>query len=352
MSAAQRVALVGYGLAGRVFHAPLIAAEPGLVVAAVVTSDPQRTAQARADLPGAEVVADVAALWQDADEYDLVVVATANVAHEPVVRSALQYGLDVVVDKPMARDAAAAQALVDLARAQRRQLHVFQNRRWDSDFRTLRALAADGRLGDVHRLESRFERWRPASTGQWRESPDPDQMGGLLYDLGAHLVDQALQLLGPAETVYAETASQREASAADDDIFLALHHTEGAISHLWASCVAAHQGPRFRALGSQGAYVIDGLDSQEDRLQAGDRPGPAWGEEPEQTWGRLFPSGERVPTLPGAWPEYYRMVAASLRGDGPPPVDLDGVIEAHRVLDAARASARLGAVVPVAIPAT
>jgi predicted dehydrogenase len=352
MDAPVRVALVGYGLAGRVFHAPLLTAEPGLHLAAVVTSDRARAGQARADLPDIEVVADLDALWRDAEAYDLVVVAVANVAHEAVVAAALGHGLHVVVDKPMARDATSAEALATLARRQQRQLHVFQNRRWDSDFRTLCALVEEGRLGSVHRLESRFERWRPEPTGAWRESPDPAQMGGLLYDLGAHLVDQALALLGPAERVYAETASLRAAEAADDDVFVALRHRSGAISHLWASAVAAHPGPRFRALGSAGAYVIDGLDSQEERLQAGERPGPTWGEEPSDRWGRLLPSGDTVRTLPGAWPEYYRRVVASLRGDGPPPVDLDGVIQALRVLDAARESARLGAVVPLATHAT
>ena len=347
MTPEVRVALVGYGLAGRVFHAPLIEATAGLRLAAVVTADETRRARARADLPHTDVLGSVTAVWHDADEYDLLVVAAPNVAHEPLAKAALEHGLNVVVDKPLARDLDAAQALVDTARRHHRQLHVFQNRRWDSDFRTLRALVEDGALGRVHRLESRFERWRPETAGVWRESADPAEMGGLLYDLGAHLVDQAIQLLGPVASVYAEVRSVRDPGTADDDTFVALHHRSTAVSHLWASAVAADSGPRFRALGSRGAYVVAGLDSQEARLRTGERPGPGWGAEPPERWGRLLPSGEVVPSLPGAWPEYYSGVAACLRGRGHPPVDLDGVLSAVAVLDAARESARTGHVVQV-----
>lgn len=341
------VALVGYGLAGRMFHAPLIDGTPGLRLSAVVTSNAARAAQVHADLPGTEVIASPSSLWPDADEYDLVVVAAANVAHEPLTRAAVEHGLNVVVDKPLARDARAARGLVALARHHHRQLHIFQNRRWDSDFRTLRALVEDGTLGRVHRFESRFERWRPAPSGAWRESSDPDALGGLLYDLGSHLVDQAVQLLGPVESVYAEMRSVRDPDAADDDTFVALRHRNHAVSHLWASAVAAEKGPRLRALGSLGAYVVNGLDGQEEALRSGRRPGPGWGEEPPEKWGRLLPTGEAVPSLPGAWPGFYRAVEASLRGVGHPPVDLDGVLDAITVLDAARASASRGSVVRV-----
>jgi scyllo-inositol 2-dehydrogenase (NADP+) len=342
------VALVGYGLAGRVFHAPLIEATDDLRLVSVVTASPERAAQVRADHPHADVVTDVAHLLHDADEYDLLVVATANAAHERIARAGLRRGLHVLVDKPLARDVHAARALAEEARHHHRQLHVFQNRRWDSDFRTLRALVEDGALGRVHRLESRFERWRPAPRGVWRESADPNEMGGLLYDLGAHLVDQAMALLGPVDAVYAELRSVREPGAADDDTFVALTHTNGAVSHLWASSVAAARGPRFRVLGTRGAYVVDDPDSQEERLRSGNSPGNGWGEEPPERWGRLEPGAEVVPSLPGAWPDLYRQLALSLRGRAQPPVDLSGVIAATRVLDAARESARTHRVVALA----
>jgi predicted dehydrogenase len=349
MSPPRRVALVGYGLAGRVFHAPLIASTPGLHVAAVVTGNADRAAQARHDLADVDVLPTADALWHDADEYDLVVVAAANVAHAPLAESALRSGLDVVVDKPLARDVHAARHLVDLARQQHRRLHVFQNRRWDSDYRTIRALLEDGTLGRVNRLESRFERWRPDPTGAWRESADPAQMGGLLYDLGSHLVDQAIQLLGPAHAVYAETRALRDPATADDDVFLALSHENGAVSHLWASALAGRPGPRFRVLGSRAAFVIEGLDSQEERLRAGHRPSPGepWGKEPVERWGRLEPSGEPVEPVPGAWPEFYARVAACLDGRCEPPVEVEGVLDAIAVLDAARESSRRRQVIDV-----
>jgi predicted dehydrogenase len=347
MSPERRVALVGYGLAGRVFHAPLITSTPELRVAAVVTGNAERAAQARDDLGDVDILTSADALWHDADEYDLVVVATANVAHAPLAESALRSGLDVVVDKPLARDEPTARHLVDLARHHHRRLHVFQNRRWDSDFRTIRALVEDGELGHVHRLESRFERWRPDLTGAWRESADHEQMGGLLYDLGSHLVDQAIQLLGPVRAVYAEARALRDPAAADDDVFVALSHENGATSHLWASAVAARPGPRFRVLGSRAAFVVEGLDSQEERLRAGRRPSAdePWGEEPVERWGRLEPSGRAVEPVPGAWPEFYARVAACLDGRCEPPVEPEGVLDAVAVLDAARESSNRGSVV-------
>jgi predicted dehydrogenase len=345
MTAQLRVALLGYGLAGRVFHAPLIGAEPSLRLVTVVTGDPARAARARADHPRAVVVPHADEVWRAADEHDVVVVATANVAHRSQAEAALRHGLHVVVDKPVAADAPAAQALADLAGHVGRQLHVFQNRRWDSDMRTVRSLLEDGRLGHVHRFESRLERWRPEPSRAWRESADPAQGGGLLLDLGSHLVDQALMLLGPAASVYAETGRLRDPDGAEDDVFVAIRHAHGAVSHVWASAVAAQPGPRMRVLGSQGTFVVEHPDSQEERLAAGDRPGERWGTEPEQHWGRLYPSGEVVPTLPGAWPEFYRGVSACIRGQGPPPVEPASVLAAMRVLDAARASASSGQVV-------
>ncbi|HSX96525.1 MAG TPA: Gfo/Idh/MocA family oxidoreductase, partial [Streptomyces sp.] len=204
-----RVALVGYGLAGSVFHAPLIAATEGLTLDTVVTSHPERRAQARAEFPEVRFAATVDELWGRADELDLVVVASPNKTHVPVATAALEAGLAVVVDKPVAGTAAEARELAALADSRGLLLSVFQNRRWDNDFLTLRGLLADGELGEVRRFESRFERWRPQLKGGWRESGDPAEIGGLLYDLGSHVVDQALTLFGPATLVYAESDLRR-----------------------------------------------------------------------------------------------------------------------------------------------
>lgn len=344
MTLPLRVALIGYGKAGRLLHAPLIGVEPGLDLVAVVTGNPGRAASARADRPGVHVVDRVERLWEHASELDLVVVATANVAHESLAVAALERGLHVVVDKPLARNAAAARGLVALAASHGRQLHVFMNRRWDSDFLTVRSVVEAGDLGAVHRVESRFERWRPSTRGMWRESAEPAQMGGLLYDLGPHLVDQLLLLLGPVESVYCELGSRRDPNTADDDVFVALTHESGVISHAWASSLAAHQGPRWRLLGSRGAFVVDGLDSQEARLASGELPGPGWGQEPQERWGSLLPQGTLVPAQPGEWPRFYEGVVAAVAAQGSPPVSAADAVRALEVLDAARESARTGAV--------
>ena len=199
-----RVAIVGYGLAGSTFHAPFIATTPGLEVGAVVTRDPERRAQARRDHPRARLFDTADELWAQADEVDLVVIATPNRTHVPLARAALTAGRAVVVDKPFAPTAAEAEALIDEARRRGLFLTVYHNRRWDGDFITLRRLVVSGSLGAVFRLESRFERWRPTPKGNWRERGDPAEAGGLLYDLGSHLIDQALVLFGPVRQVYAE----------------------------------------------------------------------------------------------------------------------------------------------------
>ena len=207
---ALRVGLLGYGLAGRVFHAPLIAATPGLEVTTIVTADPDRRARAGQDVPRARVVASADEVWARADEHDLVVVATTTGTHVALASAAVDAGLAVVVEKPLAPRAGQARALVERAAAAQVMLTVFHNRRWDAEYLTLRRLVADGALGDVVRYESRFERWRPERTpGAWREELSADDGGGVLLDLGVHLVDQARSLLGPVTHVYGEVAARR-----------------------------------------------------------------------------------------------------------------------------------------------
>ncbi|MGW8982187.1 Gfo/Idh/MocA family oxidoreductase [Streptomyces parvus] len=346
-----RVALVGYGLAGSVFHAPLVSATDGLVLDTVVTSNEERRAEARAAHPKVRFAASPDELWERADELDLVVIASPNKTHVPLATAALKSGLPVVVDKPIAGTAAEARELAALAEERGLLLSVFQNRRWDNDFRTLAALIADGELGEVQRFESRFERWRPQLKGGWRESGDPDEIGGLLYDLGSHVVDQALVLFGPAVQVYAESDVRRPGAAADDDTFIAITHENGVRSHLYVSATTAQLGPRFRVLGSAAGYVKYGLDPQEAALREGLRPvaGEPWGEEVEQMWGRvgsgespLTGGGTPVRTLPGDYPAYYAAVAAAIRGTGDNPVTALQAAAALDVLEAARRSAREG----------
>ncbi|HWG26271.1 Gfo/Idh/MocA family oxidoreductase [Actinospica sp.] len=345
-----QVGLVGYGLAGSVFHAPLIASTPGLRLRSVVTSDPERRSQLAREHPDARAVGSVDELLADPAELGLVVVASPNRSHVPVARAALEAGLPVVVDKPLSATAAEARDLAALAADRGLLLTVFQNRRWDGDFRTVKQLIADGALGTVHRFESRFERWRPALKGGWRESSDPVEAGGLLYDLGSHLVDQALDLFGPVETVYAETDARRAGAAVDDDAFVALTHVSGVRSHLWMSAVAGQFGPRLRVLGDRGAYTVYGLDPQEAALRSGQRPGPGWGATPESDWGLLGTpeDARRHPSLPGDYPAFYAAVAAALRGGAPAPVTADEAVAALTVLEAARRSAAEGRAVSLA----
>lgn len=347
----QRAVLLGYGLAGRTFHAPLITAEPGLEVAAVVTSDPTRQQQARADLPGVSVLDHADDAW--AGDFDLAVIATANSAHVPQATAALDAGFHVVVDKPLAGSAAEARTLIELAAARGRQLHVFQNRRWDSEILTARRVIDEGLIGTPHRLESRFERWRPQPKGGWREEGPAEDLPGLLYDLGAHLIDQALHLLGPVHRVFASVRCVRPGVTADDDTQVMLDHVSGAVSILSVSAASAFTGPRLRLLGTGGGLWIETLDTQEDALRAGRVPGDDnWGVEADDA---LLVTGIDPPAsitrTRGDWPAYYRGVARSLTGEGPPPVDPRDVVEDLRVIEAARESASTGSAVTLHPPA-
>ena len=245
-----RVALIGYGLAGAVFHGPLISSTPGMSLATIVTGDPERRARASSDHPEAVLLDDVEALW------DRQPTTTSSSWPRPTgstCRSgsaALEAGLPVVIDKPMAPTADGGRRLVTEAAERDLLLTVFQNRRWDGDYLTVRRLLAEDALGPIVRFESRFERWRPEVRPEaWRERGDPEEAGGLLFDLGAHLIDQAVGLFGPPRTVYAEVDRRRPGAEIDDDVFVALEHAEGVRSHLWMSVLAAIPGPRMRVLG-------------------------------------------------------------------------------------------------------
>lgn len=339
-----RVALFGYGLGGSAFHAPLIATTPGLALVAIVTGTPERQRAARAACPDAEIIASAEALFERAGALgvDLAVVSTPNRTHAPLATQALDAGLHVVVDKPLAVRVADARALAERGRAAGRLVIPYQNRRWDGDFRTVQALVADGSLGTVHRFESRFDRWRTTPRPGWREQGDPADGGGLLYDIGSHLIDQALVLFGPARHVYAELDRRRPGVAVEDDVFVALTHVSGVRTALHTSVLAAQAGPRFRVAGDRATYVKWGLDVQEGALRRGDRPGTApWGEEDAAHWGTIGRDGEAtpVPTRPGDYPAFYAAVAAALRGDAPPPVTPDEAIATLEVIEAAQRSA-------------
>jgi predicted dehydrogenase len=344
-----RGAVIGYGLAGSVFHAPLIAATPGLTVSTVVTGNPQRQAEARRAHPDSEVFSDAAEVFERASEHDFVVVAAPNDVHVELTRRALDAGLPVVVDKPFAPTAAEGRALVERAEELGILITVFMNRRWDSDQLTVRRLLDEGKLGEVLRYESRLERWRPALSERkpWSEVSSPEAGGGVLLDLGSHLVDQAIGLFGAIVRVYAEVESRR--GGADDDAFLALEHRSGPRSHLWASLLAAAPGPRLRVLGDRAAYLITEVDGQEDALGSGARPSgdEGWGVEPPERWGRLITAdrSEAVASERGNWPRFYIGLERALREGSPAPVDPWEAVTGLEVLDAARRSAATATVV-------
>jgi scyllo-inositol 2-dehydrogenase (NADP+) len=305
----------------------------------VVTSNAERAGRAARRHPDAELLASADELWDR--EHDLVVVATPNRTHTPLATAALERGVPVVVDKPLAASARGGRRLAALAEERGLPLAVFHNRRWDGDFLTVRRLIEEGALGEVRRFESRFERWRPeVRTGAWRERGAREEAGGVLFDLGSHLVDQALVLFGAVTGVRAEVDRRRPGAEVDDDVFIALTHASGVRSHLWASQAAARPGPRLRVLGSRAGYVKHGLDVQEDALRSGaEAGGPGWGREPPESWGTLGAGDDvrTVETAPGDYTRFYAEMAAALRGEGPVPVTAAEATAVLEVLEAALA---------------
>ena len=316
-----------------------------------MTGNEERASDARARHPGIDILSTSDDLFRAADRYDLVVVAAPNRAHLALGMATIDAGLHLVVDKPLAASMEEGERLAAAAAERGVVAGVFHNRRWDGDFLTLSKLVHDGALGELHRFESRFERWRPeVDAGKWREGGTPDDAGGVLFDLGPHVIDQALELLGPARSVYAEVRRLRPGAEVDDDFFVALEHETGARSHLWATMLAAQAGPRFRALGSKSSYVKWGLDVQEAALREGSRPGdPGFGEESPEAWGRLGSgdTAEPVETEPGRYSEFYERLERAIRSGGTSPVPLEAGVATLRVIEAARASAAEGEVVPL-----
>ena len=348
-----RVAIIGYGLAGSVFHAPLISSVGGMEVAAIVTSNPRRQEHIQRDYPDAAVLSTADELWRHPSRYDLVVVASPNRTHVPLAIAAMNAGLPVVIDKPMAASVADAEKLMEISISTGQLLTVFQNRRWDNDFLTVRQLIAADVLGPITRFESRFERYRATlRTHAWREFSAPEEAGGLLFDLGSHLIDQAIQLFGQPVRVYAELEKRRAGALVDDDSFVALRFANGVDAHLWMSVVARIQGPRLRLSGLRGTYEKWGLDPQEYTLSTGMRPGDAsWGLEPPERWGRMLTdiSGIRldssIETLPGAYEQYYELLRDALITGGRPPVDAASALHTLKVIEAAQQSAQSGTTV-------
>jgi scyllo-inositol 2-dehydrogenase (NADP+) len=323
VDAAKKVALVGYGFASRTFHAPSLVITPGLHLTKVVSSD---RAKVLADLQAVEVVPKFDEALAD-PEIELVVIATPNQSHFPLAQAALQARKHVVVDKPFTITSQDAAELIRLAAEKERVLSVYQSRRWDGDFLTIKALLAGGLLGDIYSCEIRYDRFRPDVKVRWREQDLPGS--GILYDLGAHLIDQAVQLFGLPKAITADLRNQRPGAKTTDYFHLLFDY--GALQViLHSSCLVKEPGPHFQIHGNRGSFVKYGMDPQEAALLRGERPGPAnpnWGKEAAEWYGELTAntggleiSKARIETLPGDYPGFYRQLAASLTGNGPVPV--------------------------------
>jgi scyllo-inositol 2-dehydrogenase (NADP+) len=336
-SAPIRAAVVGFGISGRVFHATLIEADPSFSLDVIVTADPERAAAAAARYPKARIVPTAEAMFPLAADLDLVVLGTPPVTHFDLAARAIAHGLHVVVDKPFVTASSHGEELMAKAADAGVQLTVFQNRRWDADFLTLKKLLDAGALGEVRSFESRFEWWRPEGFGNWRDSATTAEGGGILHDLGAHLIDQAVQLFGPVARSYGETAHHApEPEAADTEAFVSLLHESGVRTRLWMNGMAAQAGPRFHVLGSEAGYTKWGLDSQEAALDAGLPPSDAaYGLDPQETWGLLGVDGESsaVPAERGAYPRFYRLLGDALLTGSPLPVDAADAVEVLKVIE-------------------
>jgi len=329
-----RVGITGYGLAGRYFHGALLKA-CGYDVVGILTNNPERQEHARADFPGVAIVSNVDELL--ALGLDLLVVASANVVHASEAIAGLKAGVPVVVDKPMGRTVAETQEIIDISKATGVPVTCYFNRLFDSDALTVKKVLAEGEIGNVFRLESRFERFRPQSNpASWREANSASDGGGNLLDLGPHLVSLALDWFGPAEITYASVRSVRGLS--DDDIVINLKHESGVDSYLSASAIIGADGPRIRLSGSDGSLVIQELDSQEPRLRAGEIPtGGKWN--PPAITPAFIHRGSEIteyPAEPGNYATFYQLVGDAIKSGGQMPVSTDRILDVAKILEEAR----------------
>jgi scyllo-inositol 2-dehydrogenase (NADP+) len=330
--------LIGYGLGGSIFHAPMIAAIPGLRLARIASrsADPATLHP----YPGVRLDDTPQAMLDDPD-IALVVVCTPNASHHALAKAALQAGKHVVVDKPFVLSSAEGDELAALARDKCLKLAVYQNRRWDGDFLTLRRTVASGELGKVHTYRAHFDRYAPQVKVRWKEQAQPG--AGVLWDLGSHLIDQALQLFGMPRSVTAHLSTQRDGAQVEDAFELVLDHG-AARSVLHAGALVRAPGPRYEVHGTQGSFVKYGVDPQEDALKAGMRPGDAgWGREGPETWATVTAAdGSRraVETLPGAYEAFYQGMHDAIAEGKDVPVTPREAVDVIRVIELALRSHR------------
>ena len=334
VSMSLRVGIAGYGLAGRYFHAPLLKG-CGFEVAAVQTGNSERSAHALSDFPSTTVVATIEELV--AQRLDLVVVASANLVHAQHALAAIKAGIPVVVDKPMGRTLAETKEIVNAGQSAGVAVSTFFNRRWDSDALTIKKVLASGVLGEVHRIDSRFERFRPElNATSWRENMSAADGGGQLLDLQPHLISTAIDWFGSAELVTASVRSLR--GGADDDSLLVLRHDSGVMSYLSASAVVGAPGPRIRILGTKGALVINDLDPQEALLRAGKFPENGTWTYPTTSQAFLHRGDlvEEIESIPGNYGHFYKAVELAITTGAPWPIPNSDALLVAEIIDQAR----------------
>ncbi|HYL61252.1 MAG TPA: oxidoreductase [Candidatus Methylomirabilis sp.] len=343
------VGLIGFGLAGRAFHAPVIRAVPGLRLAAILQRSGQEAAKAYPDVRVVRSLDELLAI----QEIRLVVVATPNDSHYSLARQCLTAGRDVLVDKPFTLKLEEAVALVRVAKEQGRILTVYQNRRYDGDFAALQELAASGTLGRIVRFEANYDRYRPQlKPGAWRERSGPGT--GIFWDIGPHLIDYALQLFGVPESVTADIRIEREGAVADDAFDVAFHYPHGRRADLRSSILAAASRPHFTLHGTLGAFVKHTVDPQESNLRHGlIRPGMPWGGEPEENWGvlTLAENGNlvqrRIPSGNCDYRDFYANLRDALLGKAELAVSPEYALDVMRLLEIARQSSAERRTIPV-----
>lgn len=335
---AINVGVIGYGLAGRIFHTPFVTNAPGLQLASVVSSD---AAKVLRDYPEVRVVPTVAELLADST-IGLVVIATPNTTHTEFARQAILAGKHVVVDKPFTITSREADELITLAEQHHVLLSVYQSRRYDNDFQTIRQLLASGTLGTVNTYEVHYDRYKPLVGEQWRDQPLPGS--GVLFDLGAHLIDQALLLFGHPKTVWASVRAQRADARIDDYFHIVLGYPETDVI-LHAGSLARAPGPHFQIHGAKGSFIKYGMDSQEDALFAGLRPGSeGWGADTPALYGDLtieigeLPMTGKVTTLAGDYTLFYQQMAEAIISGASVPVDPQDSRNVIRVIELAQQS--------------
>src|SRR5437660_2727510 len=342
------VGLIGFGLAGRAFHAPVIRAVPGLHLAAIL----QRTGtEAAEEYPDVRIVRSLDELLS-ISEIRVIVIATPNETHYSFARQCLEAGRDVVVDKPFTTTLEEAVSLVQFAKDANRLLTVYQNRRYDGDFQAVRQILEVGTLGRIVRFETSYDRFRPQSEpGAWRQTASPGS--GILFDIAPHLIDHALVLFGLPEAVTADVRTERDNAVADDAFDITLHYSKGMRAVLRSSILAAAPRPRFVLLGTQASFVKQTFDPQENNLRRGYIPSDnAWGAEPEENWGILtVPSGDsfeqrRIPSATCDYRDYYSNVRDAILGRAAPAVTLEYALDVMRLLELTRDSSRQRRTIP------